>query len=139
MRCKESQRICNVDAGWPGFKNVADGDSYDDDGVSLFHVRGSNALNVCGVQVLPSRHALLYLEKFSAASTSARGGAHAGRVVQQIAQGWEASKSGHCVCLCVRYFPRPSTGLEVSSTPSPRCSAPVSILFGACGTLWLGG
>jgi len=33
-----------------GFKNVADADSFDDDGVSLFHVRGSNALNVCGVQ-----------------------------------------------------------------------------------------
>jgi hypothetical protein len=34
-----------------GFKNVNDADSYDDDGVSLFHVRGSNAMNVCGVQV----------------------------------------------------------------------------------------
>ena len=34
-----------------GFKNSAEGDSYDDDGISLFHVRGTNALNTYGEQV----------------------------------------------------------------------------------------
>ena len=34
-----------------GFKNVADGDSFDDDGISLFHVRGTSALNSYGEQV----------------------------------------------------------------------------------------
>jgi len=34
-----------------GFKNVADSDSYDTDGTSLFHVRGTTALNTRAVQV----------------------------------------------------------------------------------------
>lgn len=34
-----------------GFKNTTDSDSYDTDGVSLFHVRGTNALNTRAVQV----------------------------------------------------------------------------------------
>lgn len=34
-----------------GFKNKADTDSYDTDGVSLFHVKGTNAVNTRAVQV----------------------------------------------------------------------------------------
>jgi len=34
-----------------GFKNSTEGDSFDDDGISLFHVKGTNALNVFGLQV----------------------------------------------------------------------------------------
>lgn len=34
-----------------GFKNVKDTDSFDTDGIALFHVRGTNALNSTGVQV----------------------------------------------------------------------------------------
>jgi villin 1/advillin len=34
-----------------GFKNRKDADSYDTDGVSLFHVRGTNAINTRAVQV----------------------------------------------------------------------------------------
>jgi hypothetical protein len=34
-----------------GFKNAADGDSFDDDGISLFHVRGTDFLNTYGEQV----------------------------------------------------------------------------------------
>eukprot|EP00002_Diphylleia_rotans_P006181 TRINITY_DN154_c0_g1_i1.p1 TRINITY_DN154_c0_g1~~TRINITY_DN154_c0_g1_i1.p1 ORF type:complete len:804 (-),score=188.33 TRINITY_DN154_c0_g1_i1:762-3173(-) len=34
-----------------GFKNAGEGDSYDTDGVSLFHVRGTNALNTRAIQV----------------------------------------------------------------------------------------
>merc|ERR1719453_86201 len=34
-----------------GFKNKADADSYDTDGVSLFHVRGSNEIDTRAVQV----------------------------------------------------------------------------------------
>merc|ERR1719473_2402686 len=34
-----------------GFKNKADADSYDNDGVNLFHVKGTNALNTRAVQV----------------------------------------------------------------------------------------
>jgi hypothetical protein len=34
-----------------GFKNSTQEDAYDADGVSLFHVRGSNATNTVGVQV----------------------------------------------------------------------------------------
>jgi len=34
-----------------GFKNRDDKDTFDDDGVSLFHVRGSSTLNVYGTQV----------------------------------------------------------------------------------------
>jgi hypothetical protein len=34
-----------------GFKNVASADSYDDDGVSLFHIKGTTPVDVLGVQV----------------------------------------------------------------------------------------
>lgn len=34
-----------------GFRNVGDVDTYDTDGVALFHIRGTNALNTYGVQV----------------------------------------------------------------------------------------
>ena len=34
-----------------GFKNKQDADSYDDDGVSLYHVRGTDELNTRAVQV----------------------------------------------------------------------------------------
>lgn len=34
-----------------GFKNSTQEDAYDADGVSLYHVRGSNATNTVGVQV----------------------------------------------------------------------------------------
>ena len=34
-----------------GFKNRSEGDSYDTDGVALFHVRGTQPMNTCGIQV----------------------------------------------------------------------------------------
>lgn len=34
-----------------GFSNATEGDSYDTDGVALFHVRGSNSLNTVAIQV----------------------------------------------------------------------------------------
>jgi 3-deoxy-D-arabino-heptulosonate 7-phosphate (DAHP) synthase len=34
-----------------GFKNSTEGDTYDTDGIALFHVRGSSALNTVAVQV----------------------------------------------------------------------------------------
>ena len=33
-----------------GFKNSSEGDTYDDDGVSLFHIKGTDETNVVGVQ-----------------------------------------------------------------------------------------
>jgi len=47
-----------------GFKNCADEDTFDDDGVSLFHVRGSNAINVCGIQVAETAASLNSMDCF---------------------------------------------------------------------------
>ena len=33
-----------------GFKNSSEGDAYDDDGISLFHIKGTDEVNVVGVQ-----------------------------------------------------------------------------------------
>ena len=38
-----------------GFKNRDDEDSFDDDGISLFHVRGTSETNTRGVQVAEVR------------------------------------------------------------------------------------
>jgi hypothetical protein len=39
-----------------GFKNKADVDSYDTDGISLYHIKGTNALNTRAVQVSSLLH-----------------------------------------------------------------------------------
>lgn len=41
-----------------GFKNADEADTYDDDGVSLFHVKGTNASNTRAVQVPEKAHSL---------------------------------------------------------------------------------
>lgn len=43
--------VVHSGGGASGFKNVTDGDSYDTDGVCLFHVKGTRADNTYGVQV----------------------------------------------------------------------------------------
>jgi villin 1/advillin len=41
-----------------GFKNRADVDSYDTDGISLYHIKGTNEMNTRGVQVEEKAHSL---------------------------------------------------------------------------------
>ena len=47
-----------------GFKNVNAADSYDTDGVSLFHVKGSNAMNTYAIQVEEKASSLNSLDEF---------------------------------------------------------------------------
>ncbi len=47
-----------------GFKNSSEGDTYDDDGVSLFHIKGTDETNVVGVQTAEAASSLNSMDCF---------------------------------------------------------------------------
>jgi len=51
LRLFKGKMVIHSGGAASGFKNINDKDSYDTDGISLFHVRGTNDLNTRAVQV----------------------------------------------------------------------------------------
>jgi len=51
LRLFKGRMVIHSGGAASGFKNINDKDSYDTDGISLFHVRGTNDLNTRAVQV----------------------------------------------------------------------------------------